>query len=260
MSAREKKKQPIVVQMGAPEWMVTFGDLMSLLLTFFVLLFSISEVKDQKIFDMVVAFRSEFELESDGDGAFLLDFSEVVELLSSLSKQMPDKAEGQMGKTNVRIENPFGEFASIHRVKEDFHIDVEGDVLFPEGSSEIGEQGRALLGDLSKRLRGGYNRIRVVGSAAPTNADTDEVLLGFQRARAVQELLILGTDGDGVDARRIEIATRGAFDPLTLPELIDPQKRGVRDRVVIILTPETVEEMFEAKSPRASLDPKVEEK
>ena len=56
--SKKKKKAPE----GAPEWMVTFGDLMSLLLTFFVLLFSISEIKSEKIFDVVVAFRTEFEM------------------------------------------------------------------------------------------------------------------------------------------------------------------------------------------------------
>jgi len=33
---------------GAPKWMVTFGDLMSLLLCFFVLLLSFSEMDRQK--------------------------------------------------------------------------------------------------------------------------------------------------------------------------------------------------------------------
>ena len=73
---KEKKKRPVIVVEGAPEWMVTFGDLMSLLLTFFVLLFSISEIKSEKIFDVVVAFRSQFEIDVDAESV-LLDFSDV---------------------------------------------------------------------------------------------------------------------------------------------------------------------------------------
>jgi hypothetical protein len=34
--SRRGSGPPVVIQMGAPEWVVTFGDLMSLLLTFFV--------------------------------------------------------------------------------------------------------------------------------------------------------------------------------------------------------------------------------
>jgi len=236
--------------MGAPEWVVTFGDLMSLLLTFFVLLFSISEVKSDKVFDMIMSFRTEFDFDTDADGAHLLDFSEVVSLLSTLSRQLPGKSEGHQGMSDERIENPFGPHASIHRVKDDFHIDVEGSVLFPEGSTEIAPEGRELIARMSERLRGGYNRIRVVGSASPGRSGTDELLLGFQRARAVQELLVRGKDGEGVRPERIEIATRGTLEPLTLPELIDPERRAVRDRVVIILTPEPVEELFETQSRR----------
>ncbi|MFN0196532.1 MAG: flagellar motor protein MotB, partial [Planctomycetaceae bacterium] len=31
---------------GAPEWVVTYGDMMSLLLTFYIMLVSMSEMKD----------------------------------------------------------------------------------------------------------------------------------------------------------------------------------------------------------------------
>jgi outer membrane protein OmpA-like peptidoglycan-associated protein len=116
---------------------------------------------------------------------------------------------------------------------------------------EVGPEGQELLAKLSERLRGGYNRIRVVGTASPGRSETDELLLGFQRARAVQELLVRGKDGVGVRPERIEIATRGTLEPLTLPELIDPERRASRDRVVIILTPEPVEELFEVPVPTA---------
>jgi chemotaxis protein MotB len=34
-------------EISIPEWVVTFGDMMSLLLTFFILLVSISEIKEE---------------------------------------------------------------------------------------------------------------------------------------------------------------------------------------------------------------------
>ena len=36
------------VEEGAPAWMMTFGDMMSLLLTFFILLFSMSSIEVEK--------------------------------------------------------------------------------------------------------------------------------------------------------------------------------------------------------------------
>ena len=38
---------------GVPEWVVTFGDMMSLLLTFFIMLISMSEIKEDEKFQGV---------------------------------------------------------------------------------------------------------------------------------------------------------------------------------------------------------------
>ena len=45
--AKEKKPPPQDEEQGAPEWMVTFSDCMTLLLTFFVLLLSFSSFDDK---------------------------------------------------------------------------------------------------------------------------------------------------------------------------------------------------------------------
>ena len=43
---------------GIPEWVVTFGDMMSLLLTFFIMLVSMSEMKQDEKFQAVAeSFR-----------------------------------------------------------------------------------------------------------------------------------------------------------------------------------------------------------
>ncbi len=46
-----------LVEEGAPLWMTTFGDLMSLLLTFFVLLYSMSELKQEKFLQASQSLR-----------------------------------------------------------------------------------------------------------------------------------------------------------------------------------------------------------
>ena len=48
------KKKQAEASKGSPAWMATFSDLMNLLLCFFVLLFSMSSVSEEK-FNMVIA-------------------------------------------------------------------------------------------------------------------------------------------------------------------------------------------------------------
>ena len=47
-------------QAGIPEWVVTFGDMMTLLLTFFVLLFSMSELKQDQSIALIESLRRQF--------------------------------------------------------------------------------------------------------------------------------------------------------------------------------------------------------
>ena len=45
---------------GAPEWMVTYGDMMTLLLCFFVMLVALSEVKTEKFLRVLESLRRAF--------------------------------------------------------------------------------------------------------------------------------------------------------------------------------------------------------
>ena len=53
--AREKK--PEEPPTGAPAWMVTYGDMMSLLLCFFIMLVAMSEIKEDK-FKKILEYMS----------------------------------------------------------------------------------------------------------------------------------------------------------------------------------------------------------
>ena len=57
--ARSRKKAAAGDGGGAPKWMVTYGDLMSLLLTFFVLLLSFSQIKVEDFDEALASIRRE---------------------------------------------------------------------------------------------------------------------------------------------------------------------------------------------------------
>ena len=65
--ARKKKEEAPAP--GAPAWMATFGDLMNLLLCFFVLLFSMSSVDAAKFEAMAASFSQTFSIFTAGSTA-----------------------------------------------------------------------------------------------------------------------------------------------------------------------------------------------
>ena len=64
--ARKKKEDP---PKGSPAWMNTFSDLMNLLLCFFVLLFSMSSVEEDKFQALVASFQNTFSILPNGGSA-----------------------------------------------------------------------------------------------------------------------------------------------------------------------------------------------
>lgn len=80
--ARQKQEDPPA---GSPAWMATFSDLMNLLLCFFVLLFSMSSVDQNKFQALIASLQSTYSI-LDGGGASIGDGKMVSAGISQLQK------------------------------------------------------------------------------------------------------------------------------------------------------------------------------
>jgi chemotaxis protein MotB len=161
------KQPPIEVKMGAPEWMVTFADLMSLLLTFFVLLLSFSSMEVSKFNTLSGAVRSAFGLRSP------LDISNRP----SGSKLMPNKAPSEntterkqekeklmIVKMREALETAgLSEHGNVKVTDEGVVLELEGDVAFASGRSELNEAALPLLAELGEMLTGAEGQLRIEG-------------------------------------------------------------------------------------------------
>ena len=80
---------------GAPAWMATFGDLMNLLLCFYVLLFSMSVISEDRLKAVAESFSSTFSIfdggaTAIGDGILISNgmsqLNELDEFINSTGK------------------------------------------------------------------------------------------------------------------------------------------------------------------------------
>lgn len=86
----KKKEDP---PKGSPAWMATFSDLMNLLLCFFVLLYSMSSVDEEKFQQVIASLRSTVSILSNGgatigDGEMISAGVRQLEFLDSYYKEM----------------------------------------------------------------------------------------------------------------------------------------------------------------------------
>ncbi|MHC4466826.1 MAG: flagellar motor protein MotB [Planctomycetota bacterium] len=181
---------------GAPEWMVTFSDCMTLLLTFFVLLLSFSTFEDKTFSDLRVIYST--YLPSIG-----------------LRTRATEEAVSQVQLIRIESEPDQGSEKPTEEKKEagglrqtqplDFYnykvfVIPSSEVFWGNGSS-ISSSGRETLSMMAEFLKG--NPVRVV--IGETNLDNEDGFLdfGLSRAYAVINFFV---NQKGLDKKRFNIS------------------------------------------------------
>ena len=228
------------VEEGAPEWMVTYGDMVTLLLTFFVLLLSMSEVKqDQKMIEFMQAIKEAFGY----SGGQLKLPTEVVNVPKNVNEArmlvlavQPDN----LGYTNDQ--GPRGKRTQVNVRPRGDEYKPGGAFQFPELSAGLEGVEREKLDEYAKsQLRGYTTLIEVHGHCSKRPVEgtdfLDHIDLSYQRARAVALELVK----DGIDPRRIKVVAAGTTQPLA-PSTPDVAERSRNDIVEIIQIDQTIDE------------------
>jgi chemotaxis protein MotB len=234
-----RKKDPVV--MGAPEWVVTYGDCMSLLLCFFVIIVSMSEIKKDESFRAAAqSIRAAFGGEDGaayGGHEDVLRIDKLLEMLQQLEvnvqKQDPSIAdeEGVEGR-KFRVTN----------VRQGIELVVGGNVAFDRFSAALKPEAKEIVARTGDLLAGYNTKIMIRGHATlealPPDSIYDSPLdLSYERARAAATIL----EERGVDRRRIVIAAVGDTEPLKC-QVYTEDRLAQNRRVEIIVTEDTPED------------------
>jgi chemotaxis protein MotB len=197
MGRAEKKPDPIKEE-GAPEWMVTFSDCMTLLLTFFVLLLSFSSFDDVgEIAQLGSVFAEEFSIDTKitrERDALLLAMLNGRELKKGSEKPVLEAVAGDHSKKET--------LSTEHRHRKIFLL--SSDKIFWGKGAALSSSGKIILSDMASFLKDMPNRI-VVSENGRRMENGDEAL-GLQRAWAVIDYL--STVG-ALDKQRISLSAAG---------------------------------------------------
>ena len=240
--ARKRSRTRTEASAGIPEWVVTFGDMMSLLLCFFILLQMFSELKkDQEYQRVVTAIKEAFGY-SGAVGVLPVNdppLRSLIEQLEHMALKHYDEKEVSQS-SDLGIDGPR---TRVTTVRDGIVFTLGGPSTFDEMSAEIKPEVREELAKLAVMLAGRTNKIEIVGHASPKYfaegqrwSGPDE--LSFQRALNVKDVLV----ELGLDDRVFRIQAAGIREPVR-PRAVDPAEAAVNRRVDIILTEQLVEEL-----------------
>ncbi|MBW3543314.1 MAG: OmpA family protein [Planctomycetes bacterium] len=226
---------------GVPEWVVTYGDMMSLLLTFFIMLVSLSQMKqdDGKMRAALDAIRQAFgaSVGESGSPGRSLQSNSAFDKLNSRGQRSDSAVE----QGNLTSAGRGGPDRPARRINHGTVISLGGPVMFEAGRPELSKALRSVLDRLAVRLANRPNRIAVRGHTSPAesfaagpagSAPVDALELSFKRARGVADYLA----SRGIDRSRLELSAAGAAEPRTRPRDLDSQHENRRVDVFILDT------------------------
>jgi len=193
---------------GAPDWMVTFADLMSLLLTFFVLLLSMSSIKIDRYRLALGSIRTAFGAKDD------LSLSEMPsgeDVLPSLRENQggqgqgptPDQMEEQLEK--LLVKTGLEEEGHAKLIKHGVMLQLNGDLLFESGEAKINPAALPVLDGLADYIATVDRSIDIIGhtddvpistSVYPSNWELSAARAG----QAVRYMVERGVDPDQLRA------------------------------------------------------------
>ncbi|MFC4403631.1 flagellar motor protein MotS [Gracilibacillus xinjiangensis] len=176
---------------GAPKWMVTYSDMITLILVFFILLFTMSQIDAEKFKEVAVALRSSNIF--DSMPAIMEEQTIINDEAQDVTKNNQNNQENQNTTDNIVTEsretnnnatvreeqdtldellaevdaylneNNLNNVISATRTDEGVVLVLQENVLFDSGEAEVLDPAKPFLDKVSTLLSNISNQVRVEG-------------------------------------------------------------------------------------------------
>lgn len=153
------------VERNSAIWLISFTDVMALMLTFFVMLFAMSNPEKEQWTDVMTALRS--ELNSYYGPAFSQGPQETINLDKIKLDRALDIGYLTLLIQSIVSESEYLDDAVINRQRDQLVISLPQNLLFRSGEAEPVDEGLRALYALGGALTRIKNRIEIIGHADP---------------------------------------------------------------------------------------------
>jgi len=226
---------------GVPEWVVTYGDLMSLLLTFFILLAAFSELKQPREYREAIEAINE-ALGFEGGLGMIISLGNPRNSSTNRLPRQARLAGEKPSRAEVNDPNLSGRDQTVSKIHDGLRWTVGGTLAFEPGSWELSPEARATLLQAAEKIRGQNRKVLLRGHAwgvEDKQGGLDYLELSFRRARASAEFLVTQA---GVREEILLPVAVGISEPLSADRLSDEAARENR-RVEVMVTEVLLEEL-----------------
>ena len=255
-----RRKPPKQENQGGDGWLTTYGDLVTLLLTFFVLLFSFSTIDAQKWKSLVQAFAggsngilegglSIGDSDGTGDDLNIDDFNELIPRDTDEYKELEQDKDNKIQESDdfIKLYISIGDFLDEKGIPaevkiSDTHTEIllrfKDSVLFDTGEADIRDEAKEVLDGISQVLiefDDEVDRIRIDGHAdiRPINTSLYPTNWELSAKRAVNVVRHF-SEVQGLKASKLSAAAYGEHHPIEDNNTKDSMARNRRVEIFIV--------------------------
>lgn len=235
-----------VCEEGAPAWLATMGDLMSLLLVFFVLMLSFANTDKQLFLQAMGSIQNALGVIQDDPGQFQMQSSSLIEwsekkstpfvdvMELDQSKKAPSMDQQIMQKVQQSIaENNLSRIVEAESSERGVIVRVKGGALFKAGSDKLLPVSFVFLDEVIRITEEFPYELSIEGHTddAPINTPRFPTNWHLAAARSIAVLRYMIDAGD-IDPSRIAASGYGSTRPLVPND--SPESRAINRRVEFV--------------------------
>ncbi|MBW2436679.1 MAG: flagellar motor protein MotB [Deltaproteobacteria bacterium] len=234
---------------NSARWLTTFNDLVTLLMVFFVLLFTMSSVDAKKMQDFQFALQSGLGILKAGRNVDIsIKTTQPVEDMSHILTQAEGTKRSKKDEplsglaSDALIKSLTADFGiKVIPINEGIRLSFEDQILFDFGKAHINPDGHALLNRVAKVIQKRQDAVRVEGHTDNIPIRTPRFPSNWELsvARAVNVVKYFVELGN-IDPRRLSAVGYGESRPLVANDT--PANRMQNRRVEILLLTEGKQE------------------
>ena len=231
MANKKQKKE------NSERWLLTYSDLITLLMIFFVVMYSMSNVDSQKYQELAGSLNSSLgpSLSILQGGSSLTDLNGGINSNISIPQTL---------STTQRIQQELENYLETHNLTErvNVHIDPRGltlsfddSILFDSGKADIQISYKQNLLEICNILKTFPNNVVVEGHTDNVPISTDEFKSNWELAaiRAINVVHFF-TDQGGIPASKLSAISYGEYQPIASNDTSEGQAKNRRIDIVLL--------------------------
>ncbi len=249
------KRKPEEPKGGLPDWLGTYGDLVTLVLCFFVLLYASSSIDAEKFRQIAASFSGKDTLVSGGGGEGLselmgMGISELPDVDTSINNSR-DRTDARTDKEQQAYEEvqkmasefktyfadtDFAHSITIEVAEQYISLRLPESILFDTGSAEIKQNALSILGTVGGALNQfSDSDILIEGHTDTSPISTAKYKNNWYLASArANEVAMFFIDTVKLDPSRIQAISCGEYRPIDTNTTAEGRAKNRRVEIKIM--------------------------